>query len=140
MRVLGLDVGSVRVGVALSDELHLTASPLEVIEVSGDWDKVVGRVAKLVLNHVVSEIVLGLPMTLSGESGGLSARRARKLGDRLKNDLGIDVFYWDERFSTREAERVLLDAGLTRKKRKGVVDKVAASLILQGYLDAHKEE
>ena len=133
MRVLGIDVGAKRFGVALSDELGLTAQPLETIA-AREVDPL-ERVAELVALHGVEVVVVGLPLSLGGGDRGASSRRARAFGERIAARCRVDVIYRDERFTTAEAERVLVGGGVRRRARRGVVDKLAAALILQGYLD-----
>jgi putative Holliday junction resolvase len=140
MRIMGIDVGSKRIGVALSDELGLTAQPLTTVEARGGAGSVAGRLAELCAEHGVEKVVVGLPLTLGGEDRGQGSRRARALGRSLAEQTSIEVVYWDERFTTAEAERVLVSAGVRRDKRRRVVDKMAATLILQGYLDAEARE
>ena len=137
MRSLGLDVGTKTIGVALSDGLGLAAHPLEVLPRRGTA-KDVAAVAALVAEHEVADVVVGLPLELSGKVGH-RARRVQVLIDALREGLeGIEVHEWDERFSTVAVERVLIDADLSRKRRKEVVDKQAAAFILQGWLDAQR--
>lgn len=140
MRIMGIDLGSKRIGVALSDELGLTAQPLTAVDARGGASSVAGRLAELCAEHEVGKIVIGLPLTLGGEDRGQGSRRARELGRALAEHTSVEVVYWDERFSTAEAERVLVSAGVRRDKRRRVVDKLAAALILQGYLDAETRD
>ena len=133
MRALGLDVGSRRIGVALSDELKITAQPFAVLDAKGD---VVARIAALCEEHEVDTIVVGLPLSMGGGEKGASSVRAKELAARLKERVGAKIVLRDERFSTAEAERVLLLGDVRRDKRRAVVDKIAAAIILQGYLDA----
>lgn len=138
MRALGLDVGSKTIGVALADELGLAAHPLTVIARRGTAADV-DAVLALVAEHAVSDVVVGLPYELSGAVGH-RARRVRVFSDALAARLGeaAALHEWDERFSTTAVERVLIDADLSRKRRKQVVDKQAAAFILQGWLDARR--
>jgi len=133
VRILGLDLGSKRIGVALSDELGLTAQPLLVLE-RRSRAKDIQALGELIEAHQVEEVVLGLPRRLSGELGP-EAEKVQVFGRELAEVAGRPVTYWDERLSTVSAERVLLQADVSRAKRKRVIDKVAASIILQGYLD-----
>lgn len=137
MRILGLDVGTRRIGLAISDESQLIAQPLDFIDVK----KVnpVNEIAKLCKQHQVQTVVIGLPLSLSGGNRGESSRRAQALGKVLEEKVHLHVLYMDERFTTTEADRMLIQGNVSRQKRKGVVDKVAASLILQGYLDGQKK-
>lgn len=134
MRRLGIDHGERRVGVALSDEDGRFASPHAIVE-RKDPKQLVKDIAALAAQHDVSEIVVGLPLTLEGREGA-SARRARRFAEHLEAATGLPVVMWDERMTTLAAERALGEAGVKAKKQKGVVDKVAASLLLQSYLDS----
>ena len=128
-RFIGVDYGSKRVGLAISDSLGLTAQPLEVVSRA----KAVDRIFELVAEYEVETIVMGLPTSLSGGEG-VSAQEARSLGEELTAaDLSVD--YMDERFTSRMAEDVLLESGMKRRDRRDTVDKVAAAIILQDYLD-----
>lgn len=135
MRALGLDAGSRRIGVALSDELGITAQPLEVIDAKAERDPV-ARIAALCAEHGVDTIVIGLPLSMSGGDRGAGSARARDLAARLGAAVRAEIVLWDERFSTAAAERSLIEGGARREKRRAVVDKIAAALILQGWLDA----
>jgi putative Holliday junction resolvase len=135
VRALGLDVGSRRIGVALSDELGITAQPLVVLAVKGLRDAA-ARIAGLCAEHEVGTIVVGLPLSLSGGDRGSSSARARELAGLLAAAVPAEIVLWDERFTTAEAERVLVQGNVRRAARRAVVDKIAAALILQGWLDA----
>ena len=128
-RIIGIDYGSKRVGLAISDGLGLTAQPLEVVSRATAVD----RILHLVGEHEVTTLVVGLPTGLSGGEG-VSANEARALGEELASP-DLNVEYIDERFTSRIAEDVLLESGMKRKDRRDTVDKVAAAIILQGYLD-----
>jgi putative Holliday junction resolvase len=134
-RFAGLDVGDKRIGVAVSDGLGLTAQPLGVIERSGTQSDITKLVA-LLATYDVTRFVAGLPLEMSGHEGQ-QARRVRTFCDALHARTGIDVVYQDERMTTRESERILVESGVRRGKRRKVIDKMAAVLILQAYLDAH---
>ncbi len=140
MRVLGLDVGAVRVGVALSDEQAVLAQPLCTIKLDARIERVVERIGDLCAQHAVGKIVIGLPLSLSGGDRGSSAQRARRLGDLLTERLSLEIVYWDERFSTAEAQRVLQAGGLKRSKQRQTVDMIAASLILRSYFDSRSAD
>lgn len=133
MRVLALDLGEKRVGAALSDELGLTAGPLTTLD-RKPTSKFLDQVGELVEKHRVERIVLGLPRNMDG-SMGPQAQRVMSMVQELKKRLDVEIDTWDERLSTAAVERVLLEADLSRRKRKKVVDKAAAAYILQGYLD-----
>jgi len=133
MRIAGLDVGSKTIGVALSDALHVTAQPSFVLARRGTRADVAQLVAWSA-DQDVAELVVGLPLELDGREGH-RARRVRVLVEALEEAFDGPVHLWDERMTTRAAQQVLLEADLSRRKRKQHVDKVAASFILQGYLD-----
>jgi putative Holliday junction resolvase len=130
-RYLGIDYGTKRVGLAISDELGLTARPLEVVLVT----ELDAALTRIVDEYVIEGVVLGLPTSLGGYEGD-SAAGARELGNHIGNLLNVPVEYMDERFTSRMAESALLESGMKRSKRKETVDKVAAAIILQTYLDA----
>jgi putative holliday junction resolvase len=136
VRALGLDVGSVRIGVALSDETLTIASPLSTLDGRRPLADLIAQISELCIEHQVDTIVIGLPLSMSGGEGGESARLARRFGDALEARLGALVVYLDERFTSLQAKRSLLAANLSRKRRKTAIDKVAASLILQSFLDS----
>jgi len=135
LKIMGLDPGSKRVGVAVSDALGLIASSLTTLIHRRDED-LVAEIGDLARQLGVERIVVGLPIRMDG-SLGPEALQAQALAESLEAALGLPVVTWDERFSTQAVERVLIEADLSRKKRKTVRDKVAAAYILQGYLDAH---
>lgn len=132
-RSLGIDYGTKRVGLALSDPLGLTARPLAVVPRS----KIVEEVVSLVKEQEVGTIVVGLPTGLGGDEG-ISASEARKLADELATATGVDVVLRDERYTSRMAESALLESGMKRRQRRESVDKVAAAIILQDYLDDNR--
>jgi putative Holliday junction resolvase len=133
---MGLDVGEKTVGVAISDELEISASPRVVLRRDGrEW----AEVARLVQDEEVGEVVVGMPVSLSGEMGP-QAQKVARFVETLRARVAVPVQVWDERLSTVAAERVLLDADASRARRRQVIDKVAAAVILQGYLDFRKRE
>jgi putative Holliday junction resolvase len=138
VRALGLDVGSKTIGVAITDEAEIAAHPLKVLARAG-IAKDVEAIKALVAEHAISDIVVGLPLELSGRVG-LRARRVQELTKAIRSITGTTVHEQDERFSTAEAQRVLIDADVKRDKRKGVIDQQAAALILQGWLDARRSK
>lgn len=131
-RVLGIDHGDVRIGIALSDPTAFLASSLCVIDSTNAG---IDRIIALVAEHEVEKIVVGLPRNMNG-SYGPATDKVRAFVKKLKTKTTVPVFEWDERLSTVSAHHALREAGLNGKKRKGVVDKVAAQIILQNYLDA----
>ncbi|HMC83610.1 MAG TPA: Holliday junction resolvase RuvX [Candidatus Polarisedimenticolia bacterium] len=132
-RCLGLDVGEKRIGLALSDPLGWTAGPLPVLT-RVSWKGDLARIRELVERLEVRRVVVGLPIRMDGTSGE-AAERTLHFVERLKSAVRVAVETWDERLSTREAERMLIGADVRREKRRQVIDGVAASLILQAYLD-----
>jgi len=134
MKILGLDLGEKRIGVAISDELGYTAQGMQVLNRKG-LDDDLAALKELIVAAKVSEVVVGLPKNMDG-SLGEGAHKVLAFVKKMEESLSVPVILWDERWTTSEATRVLLQADLSRKKRRKVVDKVAASLILQGYLDS----
>jgi len=132
-RLLGIDYGTRRVGLAISDGLGLTARPLEVIPVH----RLMERLSALVDEYDFETIVVGLPTGLSGGEGS-SAAGARELAEEIQDRLNVQVAMVDERFTSRLADSALLESGMKRRERKETVDKVAAAIILQTYLDSRK--
>ncbi len=129
-RVLGVDYGTKRVGLAISDALEITAQPLDVVPL----DDVVAYVKDLAQETEIGKIIVGLPTGLSGGEGE-SASGARLLGQALGEATSLPVEFLDERFTSRMAESALLESGMKRRNRRETVDKVAAAIILQDYLD-----
>ncbi|KRK27865.1 Holliday junction resolvase-like protein [Lactobacillus acidophilus DSM 20079 = JCM 1132 = NBRC 13951 = CIP 76.13] len=139
---MGLDVGSKTVGVAISDELGITAQKLETIQIDETkYNFGMRPLKKLVRQYDVDGFVLGLPKNMDGTSGN-SVARSKAYGKRLEEKFNLPVYYSDERLTTIESRRVLIeDAGMhDRKKRKQVIDQMAAVLILQNYLDLHRKD
>jgi putative Holliday junction resolvase len=137
MRILAIDYGTRRLGLALSDPMGITAQPLASLQrksIRADIEKL----REIVVERQVGRAVIGLPLNLDGSHGALW-EETNLFRTRLETELGIPVAGWDERLSTVEAERVLISADISRRKRKGVIDKVAASIILQSYLEAHPQ-
>ncbi|WDF83394.1 Holliday junction resolvase RuvX [Lacticaseibacillus pabuli] len=136
-RLLGLDVGSRTVGVAVSDPLGWTAQSVEIIPINEDAGNFgMGRIKQLVKEEEVSGFVLGLPKNMNNTLGP-RVEKSREFGDRLKHKFGLPVDYIDERLTTVSAYRVLIDeADVSRRKQKQAIDKLAAQFILQNYLDA----
>lgn len=136
MRALGLDLGSKTIGVALTDEVGIAAHPLTVLARVGNSGDI-AAIAALVAQHAVTDVVLGMPYELSGRVGH-RARRVQDFANALREGLPevVTLHEQDERFSTAEAQRVLIEADVSRGKRRKVIDQQAAALILQGWLDA----
>lgn len=132
-RYLGLDYGTKRIGVAISDELGLTARPLEVVP----RRELAEALRRITDEYQVEAVVIGLPTGLSGHEGK-SAAGARELALEVEEIIGIPVEFVDERFTSRIADSALLESGMRRRDRKATVDKIAAAIILQTYLDARR--
>jgi putative Holliday junction resolvase len=133
-RVLGIDFGTKRVGIAISDGLGMTARPLEVVSRS----KVVSRLSEIVTEYDVGLIIIGMPTGLSGGEGS-SAAGARAMAAEIEAAVAVPIEYLDERFTSRMAESSLLESGMKRRDRRATVDKVAAAIILQDFLDSQTE-
>lgn len=141
MRILGLDFGSRTVGVAVSDSLLLTAQGVETIERKDEnkLRKTCARIEELIAQYEVTEIVLGLPKNMNNTEGE-RVEKTKEFGEMLERRTGLPIVYWDERLTTVAAEQILMESGVRRENRKAVIDKVAAGLILQGYLDSLKKD
>ena len=134
--LMGLDVGERRIGVAVSDELLLTAQGVCVIESRGT-KKDIEQIGLLIKEKGVTHLVLGLPRNMNGSLGPM-AEKVQDFGRQLsEKNPEVQLSYWDERLTTSAAQRTLVEADVSRRRRRQVVDKVAAVLILQGYMDAH---
>lgn len=136
-RILALDYGTKRIGVALSDELGWTAQPLETFE-RKTLDRDIAHIAALVGSHGVERVVLGLPLQLDGREGP-AVLAMREFTGKLEAGLSVPVVLWDERMTTKAAEELLIAADVSRKKRKGVVDRIAAAILLRSYLEAQDQ-
>jgi putative Holliday junction resolvase len=134
MRILGLDYGSKRIGVALCDELGLTGQGLTTI-VCKNRNQVLDALADLVRNHDVEKIVIGYPLRLDGTEG-IQCEKVNRFVRSLEARLSIPVIKWDETLSSRTAEDILIQSGVRRDRRKKIVDKMAAGIILQDYLNS----
>ena len=132
-RVLGLDVGTKTIGVAMSDPTRMLASPVRTLSRRSVRDDT-EQLAKIVAEHGIEELVVGLPYTLEGTEER-SARLARQIGDALGARTGLPVHYVDERYTSVDAERQLIETGMRRARRKKVIDQAAAVLIMQSFLD-----
>jgi putative Holliday junction resolvase len=136
VRILGVDPGSRRIGLALSDEEGRIALPLDTLVRSGE--DAAGAVAERARHEGAREIVIGLPLEMDGTDGP-AAKRARRFAAAVERASGVHVVLWDERLTTVVAERALREAGVKGADRKRVVDQAAATVLLQGYLDARGE-
>ena len=134
-RIIGLDVGDKRIGVALSDLLMITAQGMETYTRTQDVEKDIDYLTGLIEKNDVDRIVCGLPKNMNGTLGE-QAETVQDFAEKLKTASGKELIYWDERLTTKSAHRTLIEADMSRKKRKQVVDKIAAVYILQGYMDS----
>jgi putative Holliday junction resolvase len=134
MRILGVDYGEKRIGLAVSDPLGLFAQPLEAVEVAGDLGDAAMRVVEFARELGATEILLGLPRQMDNTLG-TKAEEVLAFKELLEKAVDLPVITWDERLSTAQAERHLRETGWSRRKRQRRVDMVAAQIILQGYLD-----
>jgi putative holliday junction resolvase len=134
---MALDVGGRRIGVALSDTTRVLASPLTTLRAE-PRDRVLSEIVALVQRHEVVEVVVGLPLTLSGEIGP-QAHIIQLFVERLKGVLTVPIHMLDERLTTVAAERMMLDLGMKPEQRKARIDEVAASIILQDFLDSKRD-
>lgn len=136
MRIMGLDVGSKTVGIAISDALGWTAQGIETIKIDESAGQFgVERIQELVAEYKVTSFVVGYPKNMNN-SIGPRGEASEQFADLLKEVFSLPVVLWDERLTTMAAERMLIEADVSRKKRKTVIDKMAAVMILQGYLDS----
>ena len=136
MRIMGLDFGSKTVGVAISDPLLITAQGIEIIR-RKDENKLrqtLARIEELIVEYGVEEIVLGLPKNMNATEG-VRAELTNEFREKLERRTGLPVAMWDERLTTVAADKAMMEAGIRRENRKDYVDMIAATLILQGYLD-----
>ncbi|MBI4826468.1 MAG: Holliday junction resolvase RuvX [Nitrospirae bacterium] len=133
MRVLCLDVGDVRTGVAVSDAIGMTANGLKTIENKDP----IPEIKKIIDDYLeeIGSVVVGMPRMMNGTIG-TQGEKVMEFAERLKNEISLPVILWDERLSTTTAEKALIESNVSRKKRKGLRDKVAATVILQNYLDS----
>lgn len=137
MRVMGLDIGSHTIGVAISDELKVTAQGLKTIR-RKSMKEDLSEISNLISEFKIDKIVIGLPKNMDGTLGK-QAKMVLQWIKKLRERINLPVVTWDERLTTMEASKVLLQADLSRKKRKRVIDKLSAILILQGYLNQEEK-
>ena len=135
-KMLGLDVGSKTIGIAISDALGWTAQGLTTLRwTEPNYASIEDRFKQLIDEHTIDKIIIGLPKNMNG-SIGFRGEASQDFAEFIKNKFNLEVVLWDERLTTMAAERVLLEADVSRSKRKKVIDKMAAVMILQGYLDS----
>lgn len=136
-RIFALDIGDARIGVAASDLLHMLANPVETYKRTGDFEKDVNYIATLAKTKEAEVIVSGFPVRLDGNET-IQTQKAREFAEAVKHATGLPLVYVDERLTTVEAERILIEQNVRREDRKKVIDQVAAVIILQNYLDSRQ--
>ena len=141
MRIMGLDFGSKTVGVAISDELLITAQGIEIVrrKEENKLRQTLARIEELIVEYGVTEIVLGYPKNMN-DTLGERVEKTQDFKEKLERRTGSPVALWDERLTTVAADRAMMEAGIRRENRKDYVDQIAASFILQGYLDLKKNK
>ncbi|MGN1315272.1 MAG: Holliday junction resolvase RuvX [Lachnospiraceae bacterium] len=141
MRIMGLDFGSKTVGVAISDPLFLTAQGIEIIrrKEENKLRKTLARIEELIVEYEVEELVLGYPKNMN-DTLGERVEKTEEFKAHLERRTGLSVILWDERLTTVAADRAMIEGGLRRKERKEQIDKLAAVLILQAYLDYRRNQ
>ena len=128
--LLAIDHGQARTGIAISDELRFLAHPLETVPTPS----ALRRIKQIVSEKNIERVVIGLPRHMNGSHGG-GAENVKQFAEKLRSEISCEVVLWDERLSTQAAERVLRESGRKTRQTRGVIDQVAAQMILQGYLD-----
>jgi putative Holliday junction resolvase len=136
-RILGIDYGTKRVGLALSDPMKIIAQPLDILEPES-MDSLVDEIGRLVEEHSIRVVVIGMPVRADGSERGFS-EKVKEFGMELGSKLAIEIVFWDERFSTQQAERAMREADLDSRRMRGRTDSISASLVLQTYLDHANE-
>ncbi len=135
MRIMGIDFGDSRIGIALSDPMGWTAQGIETIQRRGTVEQTAEDIKRLAQQHDVEKFVIGLPKNMNGTIGP-SGEKAIEFGNILAGMTGLEVISWDERLTTVAANRMMHEVGMKTSKKRGSVDRIAAVLILQGYLDS----
>ena len=138
MRLLGLDIGDVRIGVAVCDSLEIAAFPVGVVRRVGSLKRDVAAVAALAVEQEAEGIVVGLPLSLNGDVGP-QAVKTQGFAKALANSLPVPIVFWDESLSSVEAEEILIAQGVSRAKRRGKIDQTAAALIIESYLQHRRQ-
>lgn len=138
MKILGLDLGSKTLGIAISDSLGLIARGVETFTFKENhFQEAIERIKIIIQKEKIEKIILGYPKNMNG-SIGERGKICEKFAKKLENELQIEVILWDERLTTLEVEKILIDANMSRQKRKKIIDKMAAVVILQSYLNSIK--
>lgn len=135
-RKMGIDYGDVRIGIAMTDALCIISSPFEVYKNKGQEDAL-NHIASLIKEYNVDEVAMGLPLNMDGTEGE-RAQIHRSFGEKLAQLSGVEVKYIDERLTSAQAEEILISSGVRREKRKELIDKISAQIILQTYIDMNK--
>ena len=135
-RKMGIDYGDKRIGIAMTDALCIISSPYEVYQNKGVEDAIT-HIVDLVKQYNVGEIAMGLPINMDGTEGERAAVH-REIGQQIAQATGVQVFYIDERLTSAEAEEILISSGVRREKRKELIDKISAQIILQTHIENHK--
>lgn len=135
-RKMGIDYGDKRIGIALTDALCIISSPFEVYQNKGIEDAV-SHIASLVKEYNVGEIAMGLPVNMDGTEGERAVLH-RAIGAQIAEKTGVEVFYIDERLTSAEAEEILISSGVRREKRKELIDKISAQIILQTHIESKR--
>ncbi len=136
MRIMGLDVGSKTVGIAISDELGWTAQGIKTLKINEEKNQFgFEEIGQLIKEYGITVVVIGMPKNMNGTIGP-RGEASQQFAQEIENQFSVSTVLWDERLTTMAAERVLIEADVSRKKRKKVIDKMAAMIILQGYLDS----
>lgn len=135
-RLMGIDYGDKRIGIALTDALCIISSPFEVYQNKGVEDAI-NHICSLIKQYNVSEIAFGLPVNMDGSEGERAVLH-REIGKKIQNQSGVQVHFVDERLTSAEAEEVLIQSGVRREKRKELIDKISAQIILQTYMNNRK--
>ncbi len=140
MKIMGLDYGTKTVGIAISDELLITAQPIETITRKSEnkLRQTLARIEQLIEENNIDKIILGYPKNMNNTIGE-RAVATEEFKENLERRTGLLVVLWDERLTTKESERILIDTGVRRENRKEYIDKMAAAIILQSYLDANSK-
>lgn len=134
MRLMGLDIGTHKIGIAISDELGITSQGLKSLDIKSK-EATFKELFEIIENFKIGKVIIGLPKNMNGTLGK-QAEKVLKWIEEFKSRVSLPIETWDERLSTVEASKILLKADISRRKRKKVIDKLAATLILQGYMDS----
>ena len=135
-RKMGIDYGDRRIGIAMTDAMCIISSPFEVYQNKG-VDDAVNHISELVSKYQICEIAMGLPLNMDGTEGERAILH-KEIGEKIAEKTGVKVFYIDERLTSAEAEEILISSGVRREKRKELIDKISAQIILQTHINNHK--